>query len=162
MHNSYLPDLYPAKFKLSWLDQVSTTEDGSAPNSKVGLAQRTYLTASLQCMILSSGTHLFHCPVQQSHNLPPAGTWLVYLPFTSLPIFHWIKFYTNKLHSSDTIDSIHAHLLIYNHAGVIMRPAHFDTALVNVWNVASQLRYPHGAFSHDCDLVVTQTNQKII
>ncbi|KZT64605.1 hypothetical protein DAEQUDRAFT_678329 [Daedalea quercina L-15889] len=51
-------------------------------------------------------------------------------PFTSLPVFHTIKFRNTAYFSNDTLDSIHVRPQRVDSNGNLVAPARFDTALV--------------------------------
>ena len=53
----------------------------------------------------------------------------IHLPFYSLPVFHKIKFWNEKLYGNITIDSIHAYPVKIKEDSVI-RASRFDTALI--------------------------------
>ncbi|KAI1783377.1 hypothetical protein LXA43DRAFT_1133211 [Ganoderma leucocontextum] len=68
------------------------------------------------------------------------------LPFSSLPVYHRIKFWNEAIFSSETLDSIHVHPRQSSSSEDIVIPARFDTALVDsiysdVWlNLSSGMR----------------------
>ncbi|KAI0729954.1 hypothetical protein C8Q72DRAFT_911581 [Fomitopsis betulina] len=56
----------------------------------------------------------------------------VRLPFSTVPVFHKIKFRNVEHHGKETLDSIHARPQEAGQSGDILIPACFDTALVQV------------------------------
>ena len=56
----------------------------------------------------------------------------VQLPFSTVPVFHKIKFRNVEHHGKETLDSIHARPQEAGQSGDILIPACFDTVLVQV------------------------------
>lgn len=54
------------------------------------------------------------------------------LPFSSLPVYHRIKFWNDNVFGPNTLDSIHVHPRQSGSSEEIIIPACFDTALVDV------------------------------
>jgi hypothetical protein len=67
----------------------------------------------------------------------------VHLPFTTLPVFHRVKFRDEELGGNDTVDLIHVQPPVYSNTGVVVTPARFDTVLVNVQNIISPSKQLH-------------------
>jgi hypothetical protein len=61
----------------------------------------------------------------------------VHLPFSSLSVFHKIKFWNEEVHGNVTLDSIHAYPAQLK-GGSITRPSRFDTALVTLQKPGQQ------------------------
>lgn len=56
------------------------------------------------------------------------------IPFTSVPVYHRIKFWNEELYGNETLDSIHVQPARRNDDKTVISPARFDTALVQVRN----------------------------
>ncbi|EIW81904.1 hypothetical protein CONPUDRAFT_54049, partial [Coniophora puteana RWD-64-598 SS2] len=56
----------------------------------------------------------------------------VRIPFTSIPVFHRVKFHNDEHYGNETIDSVHVQPPKYSNHGTTISPARFDTVLVRV------------------------------
>ena len=61
----------------------------------------------------------------------------MHLPFSSLSVFHKIKFWNEEVNGNVTLDSIHAYPAQLK-GGSITRPSRFDTALVTLQKPGQQ------------------------
>ncbi|KAH9946454.1 hypothetical protein B0H21DRAFT_693713 [Amylocystis lapponica] len=56
----------------------------------------------------------------------------IHFPFLTLPTFHRIKFWNERVHGMETLDSIHFHPRKSGEDEEVVIPARFDTALIQV------------------------------
>ncbi|KAF5388369.1 hypothetical protein D9615_000743 [Tricholomella constricta] len=56
----------------------------------------------------------------------------IHIPFSTLPVFHRIKFWNEEFHGNTTLDSLHVYPQKVDEHGNVIAPARFDTALVRV------------------------------
>ncbi|TFY59335.1 hypothetical protein EVJ58_g5848 [Rhodofomes roseus] len=111
----------------------------------------TFFTAALSRYIIELKTPGL------TRNEVEARALQVRLPFSTVPVFHKIKFRNVENHGKETLDSIHARPQEAGQSGDVLIPARFDTALIQVrlgpnGGLAAE---PHNALSGMPLIVVT-------